>query len=146
MGDLAPPDVAEAGLHLALADLVDATEAKGIRVSLDLPNDLALERDIAQVVYRVVREGLRNVVKHARARTAVVGVHGEGERVEVRVSDDGQGGAAAARETTHRLPGHHLGLGLLADTLTEVGGELRVEDRPGGGTVLAVSLPRELAT
>jgi signal transduction histidine kinase len=96
-----------------------------------------LDPDIARIAYRVTREGLRNVVKHAGASTARVTIRpGEGRRVDVRVSDDGQGLPPGPSDGDR-----HMGLDLLAATVREAGGDLVVETAPGGGVVLAASLP-----
>ena len=59
-------------------------------------------------------------------------VRTEGERLVVRVTDDGLGGADPRAGT---------GLRGLADRLAAIGGELTVTSRPGSGTTLQATLP-----
>lgn len=80
----------------------------------------------AEVVERVVREGLSNVVRHAHASKAVVTVDKLGDTVTVDVFDNGRG--MSGKEG--------FGLRGLRARVEEAGGELSVE-----GNVLAATLP-----
>jgi signal transduction histidine kinase len=81
--------------------------------------------------YFVVAEALTNVAKHARAGRAIVTALIEDGTVQVRVRDDGVGGA--------RPDGS--GLIGLEDRLAALGGELRVESPAGGGTLVKAAIP-----
>jgi signal transduction histidine kinase len=139
-GSLAPTDIADGGLAGAIEDLASSTREEGLEVVVDVDPDVRVDRDIARIAYRVTREGLRNVVKHARASTARVSIRaGDDDRVDVRVSDDGRGRTPGPAD-----PDRQMGLDLLAATVREVGGDLALEPGPHGGLVLAASLPTEL--
>jgi signal transduction histidine kinase len=86
--------------------------------------------------YFVVSEALANVAKYARATEANVAVHRDGELVTVDVTDDGIGGADAARGS---------GLRGLADRVAALEGTLSVESPPGRGTHLHVEIPCDAA-
>ena len=92
MTDIYPPDIEGDGLVPALEELGrrSADEAK-LDVDVRVSPDLRLSPDAARLAYRVVREGLRNVVKHAEAGRVDVRVHQAGDLVTVRVQDDGRG-------------------------------------------------------
>jgi signal transduction histidine kinase len=81
--------------------------------------------------YFVVAEALTNVVKHARAQRAAVEAHVEEGVLRVEVRDDGVGGASP----------DGTGLLELDDRLAALGGRLRVESPPEGGTAVAATLP-----
>jgi signal transduction histidine kinase len=72
------------------------------------------------------------VAKHARADGAQVTIRKRPGRLVVEVSDDGAGGAR---------PEGGSGLRGLADRVASVGGVLRVDSPPGGGTRLEADLP-----
>lgn len=75
-----------------LAGLVDRMRAGGLSVELDLaPVEPGPERDVASTAYRVVRESLTNVLRHAGPTTARVCVRRVGDRLVVRVRDHGVG-------------------------------------------------------
>ena len=88
---------------------------------------------VEAVAYFVVAEALTNVAKHSRASHAKVVVEGHGYpgTLTVMISDDGIGGADA----------HGPGLSGLADRVSGVDGQLRVDSPLGGPTVLTVELP-----
>jgi signal transduction histidine kinase len=84
-------------------------------------------------VYRVVQEGLTNVARHAGARHAWVELSRRGDVLRVRVSDDGVGpGAERARGS---------GLVGIGERVAARGGRVELVGRPGGGTILDVTLP-----
>jgi GAF domain-containing protein len=91
----------------------------------------ALPDAVEATAYFVVAEALTNVAKHARAQRAAVMARIEDGTLAVHVSDDGVGGA--------RPDGS--GLVGLADRLAVLGGRLRVETPPDGGTLVAAAIP-----
>jgi len=90
------------------------------------------------VVSRVLGEALANVERHARARHAVVEVRVEGERLEVRVDDDGVGFELAA--AADRADGH-FGLSIMRERARSGRGTCEIGPRPGGGTRVALRIP-----
>jgi hypothetical protein len=86
---------------------------------------------VEAAAYFVVAEALTNVAKHARAGHAGVTARIEDGTVQVRVRDDGVGGA--------RPDGS--GLVGLADRLTALGGKLRIDSPAEGGTLVAPPSP-----
>src|SRR5262249_48157597 len=91
-----------------------------------------LPQPIEAAVYYVVSEALANVGKYAEASVATVTVLRADRRVLVEVSDDGVGGADAARGT---------GLRGLADRVESLDGRLEVESEPGGGPRVRAEFP-----
>src|SRR3954447_17166905 len=90
-----------------------------------------LPRAVEATAYFVVAEALTNVAKHSHADNAAVTALVEDGTLEVRVRDDGVGGAQ---------PGGSGFLGL-GDRLAVLEGSLRVESPPQGGTVVAAAIP-----
>jgi signal transduction histidine kinase len=87
---------------------------------------------IEATAYFVVSEALANVAKHARADGAQVMIRKFPGRLLVEVSDDGAGGARSEGGS---------GLRGLADRVASVGGVLRLDSPPGGGTRLEADIP-----
>jgi signal transduction histidine kinase len=141
VGDLVPSEISEVGLAAALTELAEDMEQHGLEVSVDVPEQVgeAVDVDVARVVYRIVREALRNVVKHSGAGHARVTLRSVDGRVDVRVDDDGRGLGEKATDSDR-----HFGLDLITETLHEVGGEIALQEREGGGVTLTASLPSEL--
>ncbi|MFI6271261.1 sensor domain-containing protein [Micromonospora zamorensis] len=131
---IAPPILVDRGLPSALA----AIAARGlIPIELQVDPQLGtpggrLDPAVENTAYFVVSEALTNVAKHARATEAVVAVARQGAHLQVRVGDDGQGGA-------HLAKGH--GLAGIADRVRAAGGELVVVSPAGGPTEIRAELP-----
>jgi signal transduction histidine kinase len=87
---------------------------------------------IEVAAYYVVSEALTNAVKHANASRAEVTVESRHGGLELRIQDDGVGGAHAARGS---------GLTGLRDRVEAIGGAITLRSPPGEGTFLHVSFP-----
>ena len=82
-----------------------------------------------------MQESLTNVVKHARASRVSVVLARKDDSVSVVVEDDGIGfEPARARDGGLGVVGMRERVGLL-------GGDLRVESRPGAGTTFVAEVP-----
>ena len=91
---IAPPILADRGLGAALAA---AAARCPMPVALDVDLDGRLPDVVEQAAYFVVAEALTNVAKHSGAARSAVTVDSDGERLRVRVTDDGRGGAHAGK-------------------------------------------------
>ncbi|MFB6721489.1 sensor histidine kinase [Kribbella sp. NPDC056345] len=109
-----------------------------------LPLDLSLQvtgdeqhysRQQLVALYRAVQEGLTNVQRHARASRARVVVELTEASASVTVDDDGIGPPAGAGN----------GLRGVRERLELVSGRLVLTNAPGGGTRMAVTIPRTRA-
>ncbi len=138
LADIYPPSLALGELASALGELAASVERSGPKVGVDVRTDGPLGQATNQLAYRIVREGLLNVAKHAAATHAWVVVRASGRDVEVSVRDNGSGPAPGPISES---PSGHLGLRLLRDAVVHHGGELVIEPAPGGGTVLRASFP-----
>ena len=138
MVELAPPLLDEEGLSSALRQLLSRLDRDHISWVLEC-TEAQLDQRQQRLVYRVIQEALRNVVKHAQCHTVWVAVRIESDRLLVSIRDDGRGFSAAER-AEQRKKGH-AGLGLLAQTARDGGGELSVTSARGKGTRVEMSVP-----
>ena len=99
--------------------------------SIDLPEGLRV------TAYRIAKEAMVNVRKHADATQATIEICRLDDGVEVRVTDDGRG---LAPDDIRDQPGH-LGVTGMRDRAAVAGGWLRVDSPPEGGTVVRLWLP-----
>ncbi len=134
--EIYPPNLAEAGLEGALSDLAAATNRNGTRVEVVVDPGVDLDADGRAVVYRVAREALQNVAKHAHAAHVTVTLAPAGDRVRLTVADDGAGFVPGT------VPEGHVGLRLLADLAREHGADLDVTSAPGEGTTVTLEVGR----
>lgn len=114
--------------------LVDRVSAAGLPVELHSslsPGGLPPGLDLA--VYRVVQEGLTNVLRHAGGAPTVVRISGRLEQLVITVSDNGSGASGGAE------PGRGL-LGL-QERVALYGGAVDAGPRPGGGWRLRATIP-----
>ena len=119
-----------------LPDLVETIRSTGLNVELTLPNDLqAIPRQTGAAVYRIAREALTNVVRHAHASAASVQVDHHDGRVEVAVRDDGSGSDG----NEGMKPGH--GIAGMRERAEALGGRLTASASSGGGFLVTASLP-----
>jgi signal transduction histidine kinase len=146
-------DVAAADLDAAIRDLRELARGihpavlsdRGLGPALEaLANRIPLPVEIAELpaerlpepieaaAYFVVAEAITNVARYARATHAEVAVARNGDRVLVRVTDDGVGGADPAAGS---------GLRGLADRVAALDGRLEVVSPAGGGTTVRAVIP-----
>lgn len=119
----------------AIGELVDGARSAGLDVELDLDLDpTSVPAPAGMTAYRVVQEGLTNVLRHAGAAHAWVVVTSEPGALLVRVEDDGRGLPDTPTEGT--------GLRGMAERVALLGGTLRTGPRPGGpGTRVTARIP-----
>jgi len=129
--EIHPPRLETAGLEPVLDDLLSPLRAEGLETSLSVQEGGRADA----LVYRVVRETLRNVRDHSGARRVSVTVTPS----QVVVQDDGRGFDAPQRE--RRREQGHVGLSLLEDLVVQAGGTLTVTSEPGSGTTVTMELP-----
>jgi PAS domain S-box-containing protein len=135
--DLEPPDL-EHGLTGALrraAEELFSTSAT--RWTIDGDREPDAPDATRAIAYRIVKEALTNVRKHAHAANVMVTVGTDEGGLTVTVEDDGVGVEPGSVEPS---PGHR-GVRSMQDRAVAAGGRCTIHDRRGGGTVVEVWLP-----
>jgi two-component system sensor histidine kinase UhpB len=132
---LRPTILDDLGLRAAIAASVEELGRGSLEAEFtgsgsfgDVPPDAAL------VVYRVAQEALSNAARHSEAEHVRVELVRRGDAVELEVTDDGCG-------FTFEEGGKGLGIGGMRERALLVGGELRIESRPGEGTRVFLRVP-----
>jgi len=121
------------GLDRLGALLQDVGRA-GLSVRLHVDSDpLDLPRGIDISAYRIVAEGLTNVLKHAHATQAEVALEYAPDQLRIEVSDNGHG-AAGSDGRGHGLIGIH-------ERVKLYNGEMTTTSTSGNGFVLSARLP-----
>ncbi len=136
IADLRPAALDQLGVAAALTGLADRTRAHtpldvGMHVHVD---ETQLDPEVASTIYRLVQEGLSNVVKHAGAREANVSVVQADGMITVRIEDDGDG-------FEPETPTKGFGLLGMSERVELAGGHLRIESAPGGRTRIEAQIP-----
>jgi len=134
--ELRPATLDQLGLRAALEDLTERFEHNsGIEVEVDLQlGAKRLDPDLETAVYRLVQESLTNVAKHATAGGVTLQLTAGDGRLDVLISDDGQGFDQIAERSGFGLAG-------MRERVELAGGELQIESILGSGTRVMASLP-----
>ncbi|MEV0678997.1 ATP-binding protein [Actinosynnema sp. NPDC050436] len=125
-----PPLLSDQGLVAAVRS---RARRLPIPVVVDARASARYDVGVEESAYFLIAEALTNVLKHAGASGARVGIGHEEDALVVTVADDGCG-----------LPDRPSGSGLtgMRDRVEAVGGALSLATAPGGGTTVTARFPR----
>ena len=135
--ELSPPILLEVGITPALEALADnLLTPKGIKWNVSTRGDLkeySADDAVCIILYRMSRELLVNVIKHARASSVHISVNRGPSKIQVVIEDDGVG------MRKNFKPGHanKSGLGLFSihERLLHIGGDLQIVSNKSGTTI-----------
>ncbi|MCB2204621.1 tetratricopeptide repeat protein [bacterium] len=139
--DLSPYQLERVGLTSTLRDMLTSVEkSTAITMHIDIGEVDGLipnEREID--LYRVVQEGMNNIVKHAEARKVDVTLQRVNGSLRLRIHDDGKGFELEKRSD----PAAHAGLGMqsMAERMHLLDGEIKFESGTGNGTLIEALIP-----
>lgn len=137
---LHPVMLEEAGLERTLDWYLPVVEKQsGIKISYEKSGTpFGVDGNAAIHVYRVVQEALNNAVKHSGADRVWVRLIFLRDRLGLEVEDHGCGFAPG---------GERRGIGLVAmrERAELLGGSIEFMQPPQGGTLIRLSIPREVA-
>ena len=135
---LHPAKLEQLGLVAALGGLCRELQATGpVEVRFSEKDVPGKPRDeVALSLYRVAQEALWNIVKHSGARHATVALTGTPAELQLDIADDGCGFDPASTPAASSL-----GLLGMRERVGMVGGQIRWEPTPGGGTTVRVRVP-----
>ncbi|MEP7367568.1 MAG: HAMP domain-containing sensor histidine kinase, partial [Acidobacteriota bacterium] len=137
-------------VEAAVEEVEAAAQRNRIRITRNVPNDLMalLERArMERVFLNLLSNALEAVPEGGEIQITAAR---DGRTVQIEVADNGPGIAPGIREqlfqpfvTFGKKNGLGLGLALSRQSVLEHGGEIWVEDRPGGGAKFIIRLPLE---
>jgi signal transduction histidine kinase len=114
------------------------TNNYGIQATLSADERLGEEPfslDDRMEVYRILQEVLSNARKHAQARCVQVSFTLDGDSIRMTIQDDGAG-----FDPTQSPGEGHFGLRFMRERAEQMGGVLRVDSAPGGGTRVSLEI------
>lgn len=135
---LHPSIIEDLGLVDAIhseCDRFSAQEKISVEFSMEHVPD-GIPQDIALGLYRILQEGLRNIVKHAGTNNARVILSGKGGTIFLTIQDSGVGFDPAGAKKKWGL-----GLESIKERTQLLRGKLFIDSQRGQGTVLEVSFP-----
>lgn len=134
-----PNAIVDFGLEAALKGLCENSR-KYTSLSFDFQYvkevDRPLSFEVTIAIFRIVQEGINNIIKHAKATHVDVYVLDKGEEIYVLLKDDGQG---FYEEQVSKKNG--FGLRSIRERATLLDGNLEVHSGRGKGTVIEVNIP-----
>ena len=141
IADLSPPGLYELGLEPALKWLSVYMRSKdNLQVDLKVAaEDASIDIDLRVLVFKVIRELLRNVVKHSGAQSATVTVTRDPDELRAVVEDKGVGFEWQLSLFEPRA--HGFGLWSVADRVRDAAGQMTVDTGPGRGCRVTVVFP-----
>jgi signal transduction histidine kinase len=140
--DLRPSLLEHFGLPVALRAHIEATCSKaGLACEVDVPETAdAMPKEVAIALFRVVQEGMTNIVRHSHAKHVRLVIHQGGERYLLILTDDGVGMDLNGT----RFRWSH-GLAGMRHRVRAISGTFKIESSPSQGTTLRVEIPRRLS-
>lgn len=141
---LHPPLLGEAGLKQAVPWLAQGFEQRsGIRVTLEMSPRLGRFRDEVEItIFRIVQEGLANVLRHSGSPTAKISLQHKSGWLELAVSDQGANPARDAMIQA-RDKRHGVGISGMRERVEQLGGYFQI-DCEESGTTLKATIPMEV--
>jgi signal transduction histidine kinase len=141
--DLRPAHLDELGLVKALQALFDRVHVSS-RLEIDFQvvgNSRRLLPELETVLFRIIQEGLTNIIRHAKTNQALVRIIFETDQVILQIRDAGVGFSVLPNISA--MPG--WGLVGMQERAESVGGTFRLRSKSGEGTNLEVSAPTNMA-
>ena len=142
-GSLRPPTIDSLGLGAAIQSFTSEWgERTGIKVTLCVDARLGrLPEAIELSIFRIVQEGLNNVWRHAKASSVQIEVqHTSPRTLMVTIEDDGMGFTESVDMANLSKSGH-FGLLGISERVALLGGRMRLQRQPAGGSLLQVEIP-----
>lgn len=140
--EISSPLLYEVGLEAALERLVDDFQRRHAITAVfhDDNQSKPLAHDIRVLVFECIGELLVNAAKHSMASKVLVNCEKIREGMLVSVTDDGVG--FDIKSLIH-CEGNGFGLFAIRERMRSVGGQLRIESKPGAGSKLILQVPLE---
>ena len=99
----------------------------------------ALPKEKETQILRIIQEALWNIRKHSEAKTVRIMLKDRNdENYHILIEDDGIG----INKKIYGSPGEHIGLTIMQERASNLGGTLRVESEPGEGTRIVLKLKK----
>jgi PAS domain S-box-containing protein len=138
--DLRPESLETEGLVAALEKQAASLRARHrIDVQVEMCCEPEIPLQVKESVYRIAQEAMTNTVRHARATQVRLCLEDNTTNIlTLRLQDNGIGFHPEESYEDHR------GLRSMRDIASRLGGTLRIESTPGGGTQTRVEIPVSL--
>lgn len=135
--DLRPMTFDDFGLKESVEQLIQAIYIKGnYQISSDIDN-VSCETNLVLVsIFRLIKESLDNIVKHADADRISISCKNKGDSYIIHIRDNGHG-----FDMNQELEGNHFGLSLMRERVRLLNGTIQIKSEIGKGTEIYSEIP-----
>ena len=142
--DLRPSMLDDLGLIPALRWYVDKQSTRtGIKAKVVADEIIKrLPSNIEITCFRVSQEALTNIIKHAQASEVEIKLYYQNDDLHLNIKDDGVGFNFFSA-IKKGLQGESMGLLGMQERVELIGGRIKIDSKPGGGTQIHVIFPSE---
>gem|GEM_PF-781873 len=138
--NLSPQHLENLGLTSTLESAIETIErASNIRFLMELDNIDGLLPPTSEIlVYRIVQEGLNNILKHSQASAVEINVRREERLIRILIRDNGIG-----FPPSKAISGRGIGLSGMKERAQLLQGQIRFNGEPGKGTSVELTIQLE---
>jgi signal transduction histidine kinase len=132
--ELRPAALTDAELSDLLRQLAESITGRArIPVDLEVRGPGPQPPEVKVALYRIAQEALNNVAKHSGATRAKVSLSGDGNRIELIISDNGKGFDVNSTSPSS------LGLGIMQERARGIDAQVTIVSHVGQGTTVTVN-------
>jgi len=141
--DMVPYSIKISGMKGALEDLKESVIARGLPCELEIFNgdELKLNEQHSNMLYRIIQEITTNAVKHANATKLFIQLMCHKEGLNILIEDNGKG-----FDINHLLKGGGMGLKSIDSRVSYLSGKINYDSSPGHGTTINIEIPLNILT
>jgi PAS domain S-box-containing protein len=139
---LRPSMIDDLGLIPAIRWFINSeVKDAGITASIEVENiKIDLPEEIENMAYRALQESVINIIKHSDATAFLVKIWLEENKFKMEISDNGKGMIIDELEKSDNQSGL-LGVAGIKERVALIGGEFKMQSKPGEGTTLYFEFP-----
>jgi signal transduction histidine kinase len=137
--ELRPVEIKGKGLIAAVEDYVtDWRRRNEIKIQIEVWGERRLPIDIEKSIFRIIQEALANVLWHSQADRVDLEFEFRSDMLILSIRDNGKGFIY----DRNRING--MGLQFMSERASLIGGELKIETKPGQGTKITLKYPYQI--
>jgi signal transduction histidine kinase len=131
--ELHPATLVEKDLGSLLQQLADSTTGRTqIPIELKVDGEMNFPENVQIALYRVAQESLNNVSRHAQATKVGLQLVCNDQRATLTIRDNGRGFDVSSNSAG-------MGLEIMRERITAIGGQLQLHSEPRIGTTITVN-------
>jgi signal transduction histidine kinase len=136
--ELRPVQLEKLGLKEAMEEIAAAYSTRLDLVVVTEITSVPLSAPLEHAILRIMQEALSNAIRHAQATTITITLAPSQDRIELVISDNGQGFDPQVKDGRHGL-----GLRLMRERVQGLNGTISIQSQPATGTRVQISFLRE---